>query len=228
MKPIAIFYHCLFQIDDRELPAAIDISVEQMAALESSGLVDACSELIVGVNGGEESRVLAEMILPRKSKVTYHGLQCHNELRTLLLLEEFVKTHPDWYVLYHHAKNATHSEATTHGSLGTRWRRCMERTCVHRWRECVAALDQGFEAVGAHWMTGQGWDRSQHYFAGTFYWATSNFMRMLPSITKRERIILSGLDSAESRYEAEVAIGNGPRLPRIKDMETTHAIMACP
>lgn len=104
----------------------------------------------------------------------------------------------------------------------------MMRVCVERWRECVAVLGSGVEACGAHWLTGQGWDHSQHYFAGTFWWSTSKFLRTLPSIMARERIKTSGLDSAESRYEAEIILGNGGRVPRIRDMELSHGFGSCP
>lgn len=227
MTPIAIFYHCLFQIGDTLLPASIDIVCEQMSALKSSGLLDAASEVVIGVNGGDEATAFSELF-PAKSTIVYHGLQCRNELRTIILMEEWVKTHPDWYVLYHHSKGATHVQGSDYASLAARWRRCMTQGCVWRWQECVALLDQGYEAVGVHWITGQGWDRSQHYFAGTFFFAASNFLRTLPPVSKRKRIAMSGIDSAESRYESEVWIGNGPRLPRVKDMDTSHGIMGCP
>lgn len=103
----------------------------------------------------------------------------------------------------------------------------MMRRCVTEWRQVVAELDAGFEAVGCHWLTGMGHDKSQHYFAGTFWWATSNFLATVPSMYLRDRIKESGIASLESRYEAEVWIGNG-RMPKIKDLETTHGFAACP
>lgn len=225
---LAVFYHCLLFMGEPPefLPQAADIIAEQMAMLKSSGLEDAATEIHVGLNGSEESSELAGILLPAKAKITYHGLQCRNECRSIVMIEDFVKGHPDWLVLYHHSKSATHAANTDYAQFANRWRRCMERACVQRWRECVNALSTN-EAVGAHWLTGQA-DGTQHYFAGTFFWATSNFLRTLPSIYERERIKLNGIDSLSSRYEAEVWIGNGPRLPRIKDMETSHGLMGCP
>lgn len=104
----------------------------------------------------------------------------------------------------------------------------MMRVCVERWHECVAVLGSGVEACGAHWLTGLGHDRSQHYFAGTFFFATAGYLKTLPSIMVRDRIKQSGIDSVESRYESEVWIGNGKRLPRIKDMEPSHGFAQCP
>jgi len=227
MNPICVFFHCLFQIGDTLLPCAVEIVMEQMHALKASGLEDEALEIIVGINGGVEASAFSDLF-PAKATIVYHGLQCRNELRTILLMEQFAREHPDWHVLYHHSKNATHAQAGDRGSLGTRWRRCMERACVWRWRECVELLAGGYDAVGVHWMTRRGSDRSQNYFAGTFFWVTSNFLNTLPSIMERARIRISGLDSIESRFEAEVKLCNGPRLPCVKDMDTSHPIMACP
>lgn len=229
MKPIAVFYHgLLFMGEPPEyLPQAADIISEQMEALKVSGLEEAATEIHVGLNGSEESMELAAMLFPAKAQVTFHGLQCRSECRTVLMIEEFVKSHPDWLVFYHHSKSATHKPETDYAQFASRWRRCLERTCVHRWRECVNALQQGYEAAGAHWLTGQA-DGTQHMFAGTFWWSTSNFLRTLPSIMLRERIKMDGIDSLSSRYEAEVWIGNGPRLPRVLDLETSHGLMGCP
>ena len=89
--------------------------------------------------------------------------------------------------------------------------------CVTEWRRCALDLHSGFDCCGAHWLSGQGWDKSQHYYAGTFWWCKASFFRTIPSVMTRQRIKDSGIDSIESRYEAEVVLGNGPRLPLVKN-----------
>lgn len=184
-----------------------------MQQLKSSGLEDAAEEIHCGINGGEESEFFREM-LPSKAQVTYHGLQSKSENLTCVMMENWVKTHPGWAVLYFHAKSSTHALGSTYGNFADNWRRRMMFHCVTNWRQCVADLES-VEACGCHWLTGQGHDRSQHYFAGTFFWVRSDFWAAIPSIFTRQRIKDSGIGSLESRYEAEVIIGNGPRLPRI-------------
>lgn len=223
MNPIAIFYHTLFQIGNEMSPVACEVVREQVETMTATGLVDAASEIIIGVNGDEESGMLGSVIFPEKARMVLHGLQCRNECRTIAEMEKWLTTHPDWHVLYLHTKGATN-----HCELNVRWRRCMMRGCVSRWQECVNSLERGYEAVGVHWAPHMGVHLDQHYFAGTFFWATSNFLRTLPSIYERARIKESGIDSVESRYEAEVWIGNGPRLPKIRDMDKSHGIMRCP
>jgi hypothetical protein len=213
---IAIFYHCLFLNGEppKVLPAALSIIPEQMALLKTIGLLDAASDMIVGVNGSEESRVFVDSFLPAKARVVFHGLQCKNECRTLLELEKWLTGHEDWYVLYFHAKGSTHPLGD---SFSATWRNCMTRHVIQNWKQCVADLDAGFEAVGCHWMVPPATPIGQHIFAGTFWFAKSSYLLTLPSIMLRDRIKVSGIDSAESRYEAEVWIGNGPRLPKVRD-----------
>lgn len=221
MKPIAIFYHALFFMNapDNLLENAVNIVLGQMWQLSASGLLDAAKEFHVGLNGGEETRQMASLILPFKAQIVLHGLQCHTENRTILMLERWLPAHRDWYVLYFHAKGATHPAGH---ELSTRWRECMTRCVIMNWRNCIRDLDVGFEAVGCHWMVPPATPPGQHIFAGTFFWAKTSFLTTLPSILARPAIKLSGLDSIESRYETEVWIGNGRRLPRVLDYHPGH------
>jgi hypothetical protein len=216
--PIILFYHCVFSIDGKHLPSSRPIVHEQMQALKSSGLEDAASEIYVGINGDESSKPHAAGLLPEKAKVRYHGTQCRNELRTLLMVEDWCRTHEgEAYMLLLHSKGASHPPGSDYAkNMSTPWRQRMLRHCVYDWRTCVKDLRKGADAVGAHWITGQGWDKSQHYFAGTCYWVKASFFRTIPSVTTRQRIKDSGIDALESRFEAEVHLGNGPRLPKVK------------
>jgi hypothetical protein len=218
MTPIILFYHTLFFMGESQNVLNLEIIMEQMDVLRRSGLEDAATEIHIGVNGGEESRFFAESLLPSKARVVYHGLQCRSENRTLVMMEDWCRSNTNQaHLLYFHSKGITHAPGSDYGERISRpWRNRMMETCVHHWRQCVKDLE-GYDAAGAHWLTGQGWDRSQHYFAGTFFWVRASFFRTIPSLTTRQRIKDSGLDSLESRYEAEVHLGNGPRLPIVKN-----------
>lgn len=213
---IALFYHCLFFTSPpiKECPAAIEVVFEQMEILKQTGLLDAAQHFMVGVNGGAESRIYVQSLIPSKAEVHYHGLECHNENRTVLALEQWLPGHEDWYVLYFHAKGATWPYSDF---MRSRWRECMNRCCLKNWQRCVDDLRVGFEAVGVHYMEYPETPPDQRIFGGTFCWARASYLLTLPSIMDRERIKLSGLDSPESRYEAEVWFGNGPRRPRVRD-----------
>lgn len=217
MKPIAIFYHCLFYHGNppsfRE--NAFKIIRSQMEALWDSGLWEAATEIVVGINGSDESKKVVDSIIPPKAKRIFHGLESKAENLTIVELEKWIPGHPDWHVLYFHSKGATHNGIDDYSRFSNSWRECMMNDLVVNWKTCVADLNAGAESVGCHFMRGMA-DGTQNIWAGNFWWATSNFLATVPSIFLRERIKTSGISAAESRYEAEVWIGNG-RLPIVKE-----------
>lgn len=214
-NPVIIFYHCLFQIDGRSLPAAEPIIREQIKILGDSGLISSCSRFIVGVNGGKESLAVAASVMPRNAYMAFHGLECRNENLTILEIEKFLKeVEGEFNVLYFHSKGATRPSGE---EQSRRWRNCMMRNLITNWRTCVSDLDSGFEAVGCHWMQPPATPEGQAIFAGNFWWAKASYLRTLPSIMERARIKESGIEALESRYESEVWLCNGPRLPIIKN-----------
>ncbi len=213
---IAVFYHCLFCIGNEPLWSAVKVVHEQMKALKESGLEDAATEIHIGVNGGKESEIYAKQFLPKRAQITYHGLESRAENLTIVMLEKWLKDHDGWCVLYFHCKGATHPLDSSYAAYSGSWRRTMMGHLVENWRFCVRDLIVGAEACGCNWLTGQGWDHSQNIFGGNFWWAKSSFLRLLPSIYERARIKTSGIGALESRYESEVWIGNGPRLPLVK------------
>lgn len=240
-RPIAVFYHCLFSIGSRTgssiepalaplepgpLPAALAIVRSQIVAMTRSGLLDAADRIFIGVNGGLEALKIVADLLPAKAVVRLHGLGCRNELRTLLMLEGFVDevsrldAKTDWLVCYHHAKGATHPVGD---DWNTRWRRCMERHVIGDWRSCVTVLEQGYDAAGAHYCIPPSTPAGQRIFAGNFFWARSRYLSTVTPLLDRERIRTSGVETLESRYEAEVYVGNGRRPPRVFDFHPGRA-----
>lgn len=216
MKPIAIFFHTVFVKDTGEpFPMAVPIVMEQMQAMKDSGLLASVSYFVVGVNGGEESYSIVNTIFPPHVVRAYHGKECKAENLTIVELEKWVKDHPGWNILYLHSKGASHAPEEPYSvNVSTPWRHGMMKHLVTNWRACVAALEAGHDIAAAHWMWSMA-DGSQHIPAGNFLWLTSDFARKLPSIFLRERIRTSGIAALESRYEAEVYWGNGPR-PNVK------------
>lgn len=213
MNPrIAIFFHCVFSIGGKHLPAAESIVTSQMKALQDSGLLDAASNFFVGVNGEYGT---SPVTFPEKANVIYNGSKCRTELRTLRILEKWLPGHEDWLVLYFHAKGSTHKIGDSHSDA---WRECSMHHLVKNWRECVRLFgDFTFDSIGCHWMSGAETPPGQSIWAGNAFWATGRFLNTLPSVMEREQIKKLGLDHADSRYESEVWIGNGPQLPSVFD-----------
>lgn len=191
---IAVWYHCV--INGPRIPSeqwAIDIVTEQMVALSVSGLTNAATEIHIGVNGGDADAMLVSAIAPNKS-IVHVNSGGETELATMKRLRDWLA--PGWLVFYHHIKGVQHHPS--HGFHN--WRRNMEKVCVWNWEECVAALKGGAHTCGARWST----PYDQHYWAGNFWWATSEHLMTLPPFDP---------DVHERRYEAEVWIGKSPYLP---------------
>lgn len=217
MKPIAVFYHCVFVLGDppKELPSAVGIVSKQMDQLRDSGLLYECAEFHVGVNGGNESRLFVDAYIPGKADITYHGLKSRAENLTLVMIEKWAKSHAGWNVLYFHSKGATHAPGSDYENMAGGWREGMMRDLVLGWRQCVADLET-HDVCCSHFMRQMGWDKSQNICAGNFWWATSDFLATVPSIYLRERIKQDGIAALSSRYEAEVWISNG-KIPTVKE-----------
>lgn len=215
MRPIAVFYHCLFCLGNPPEPLlrVVEIVRDQMQALRTTGLAEAASHILVGINGGEESECLADAILPGTAQRVMHGLKSRCENLTIVELEKWLPAHDGWDVLYFHCKGSVTQSGGP--DFARRWRDCMMNNLIGQWRKCVRDLAM-VDSVGCHWMPGMV-DGTQNIWAGNFWWAKSEFLRSLPSIYQRDRITQSGIGAYESRYESEVWIGNGPRLPRVID-----------
>jgi hypothetical protein len=217
MKPIAVFYHTLFVVGNPPQPmqSALQIIPEQMVQLVGWGLLDAATEFHVGVNGGEESKPYVSSMVSEKADVRYHGLDSRCENLTIVWMEEWVKTHPDWYVFYHHVKGAGHDINSSYFQYAAEWRRGMAHDLIINWRQCVADLDAGHDIACSHFMRHVA-DGTQNIAAGNFWWAKSDFIATLPSIFLRDRIKQDGIGALTSKYEAEVWIGNG-KMPNAKE-----------
>jgi hypothetical protein len=212
--PIIVYHHgLLFQgTPPRVNPLAVRIATEQVNALNASGLIKDCSEFHVGLNGGEESQLLAKQIFTRKAMIQYHGLASHNENATIMALWERAKQiDGPAYILYQHQKGCT---KTTQSEIlhGANWRRMMMHDLVTNWRNCVDLLAT-HDVVCSHWRWNAA-DGTQHIPCGNMLWTTAEFVAKLPSMHLRQRIKEDGLGALSSRYEAEIFWGQGEK-PRV-------------
>lgn len=217
MIPIAVFYHGLFTHGTpREVyPGAFEIVRQAMHLMQISGLTDAAQEIHACFNGPPEDEDYAKLVVPPKASILMHGPDSFAENLTIIEIEKWVKTHPGWLVLYFHAKGATHPQGDAYGDgVSKPWRETMLNDLVMNWRRCVSDL-ANYESVGCHFMKGL-CDGTQNIWAGNFWWARSDFLATLPTMYLRDRIKVSGISAAESRYESEVWIGNG-RLPSVME-----------
>ena len=203
MSNLAVFYHCLFASANRKIDArfACDLMAAQMGALEKSRLADA-GEIHIGVNGPDHDT--ASLFAPAGAILHAHGSMATTEIPTLALLRQWLSAHRDWYVCYHHMKGVTHPP------FDAKWRWNMERHVIWSWRECVAALEAGYDACGCHWLTPRDHPNmvKSPFFGGNFWWARASYLLTLPPLPP---------PLWENRYLAETWIGSGQTAPKIRD-----------
>lgn len=193
----------------------MSIVQDQMWALEKSGLLAAASELHMGVSSGTVNLCGVSMFAPKCANLFRNGDETCGELPTLCVLQQWLKTHQDWYVVYFHTKGAQFPNSTT----WTAWRRCMEDVILWNWKSCVGDLEQGFDCVGAHWLTPQAYPGMMNYpyFGGNFWVASVRYLATLPLLSP----------NGPSRHEAEVWIGRANRKIRFRDMKNHWPGAAC-
>lgn len=121
------------------------------------------------------------------------------EFPTLNMLHEFAKT-SDFYILYLHTKGVTQPTPSV-----SDWRECMLYWVVERWRECVAKLDAGFDAVGINVI-----DSPVKHFQGNFWWATTKLIRQLDRVETVQYVPTHS--NQTERHKAEFwLLGKGAR-----------------
>lgn len=204
MPHLAVFFHAKltgpeFGIDpqfSRQLVA------EQMQAFRDCGLAKRAGFLYFGFN--EADSKLVDDILPFGSRLEYFP-QGRSELPTMHHMQAWCKGHPDWLVLYWHAKGITHP----HDPLNRVWRLCLENAVLWHWETCVLALQRGFDCAGAHWLTREKYGPlvKTFFFGGNMFWATASFLNTLPPLKANSTC-------RDDDFKAELWIGTG-RRPRV-------------
>lgn len=198
---LAVYYHAY--IPDE---SALDICLDQLAALQVSELGDKADRVSISLTGNPEPLMLFPSLLP-KAHIHCWNNPRQGERNTLAFLQQNLE--PGWAVCYHHSKGVS-----TPGDPYRNWRKCMERAVIINWEECVHFLEQGCDTVGAHWLCHERYPvihPSQRYWGGNFWWATSEYLMTLPPLP-------TNVHSNGRYYEGEVWIGTGPRAPRKMDM----------
>lgn len=203
---IALWYHGILTGGTRSIDTnyACSMMLDQMTAVEKSGLLEVTTEFYIGINGGFEDMEIARLFSPLQAKLICHGKGATTEIHTLKALRHWLPNHANWFVLYFHMKGVSHPPHDIN------WRRRMEQFCIWGWQNCVADLTQGMSACGCHWLTPESnpGQIKTPMFGGNMWWARGNYLMSLPPLPE---------PTWENRYEAESWIGRGPFRPQVKD-----------
>ena len=188
---LAHFYH-VYADGTWQTPVA-----EHLTALKEYGLDDALDVKAAGVVGTPANcQAAIETLGPawQIAATTDTGF----EQVTLHKLHAFAAQ--DGKVLYAHTKGAARAAPSS-----VLWRRRMTEYVVGFWERCAAALDDGFDCAGPHWITPDRFKVPAPFFAGNFWWANLSFLRRLPP------------PGEPDRYAAERWIGE-TEVPRVLNL----------
>lgn len=136
-----------------------------------------------------------EARFPVKPLITWAQPGEFEEL-TLNKIRKWSRANPGAAVLYCHTKGAYHVFDGTE-----QWRSCMADRLIGAWPPRLAELC-AYDTTGVHYLTRE--EFPDHvvdpYYAGNFWWATSDYLAKLPKLPKL---------TEEARGQAEVWIGSG-------------------
>lgn len=166
---------------------------DHIKALKEYGLLDSLSSFQVGLVGPENKREEVKKFLLSENINFSVCTEVDDgwEQETQDQIHSFAQDN-DGYILYAHTKNAVNIN-----DLHVRWRLSMTYFNIVRWKDCVQHLDEGFSAVGCHYLEGgnENVKTSSGFFAGTYWWTHLKYIKKFP------------LPDRSSRYGAEGWIG---------------------
>ena len=81
-------------------------------------------------------------------------------------------------ILYLHTKGVTHSHQLVKKNVDA-WVEYLDLYNIHKWKECVDALDTNDVAGGLYESS------NPKHFSGNFWWANTNYIKTLPEITEK-------------------------------------------
>ncbi len=161
-----------------------EVMEEQLKALTSSGLLEACTEFVVCFVGDDTPiiyNLLENIPYTEKTKII-HGsedlLVC--EFPSIALTKEVARNHRDAKILYLHNKGVTHFN-TPKESFIRDWRLHIEYFLIHHWQTCIDALD-AYDICGVNWFPTV--PNYPQHFSGNFWWARADYVQTIPELPK--------------------------------------------
>ena len=183
-EKLAIFYH-LYQ---NELSGLI--YQQQMHRLYTSGLMDACEFIHIGIVGE------AEMFsLPEKARVQYNKRLTKDEGETVESMYRFCKENPDYKVLFFHAKGASRQFVPQLHA----WRMFLEYYVIDKWKECISKLEN-YDTVGSKLRM-----KPFPHYSGNFWWANADYVATLD-----ENFLYT--EGEHGKIDRELMIGSGDKF----------------
>src|ERR1017187_1374997 len=141
-------------------------------------------ELIVGAAGAPPAQQdLRDTLGGTATVVTVDPT---SERGTMELVRTWALTYPEDAIGYAHTKGA--SQPT---DFNDRWRRSMAHHVVEGWENCRSVLEEGYDAVGCHWLHPDEFGVSTMgptpFFGGNYWLARCSYLNTLPPVPDEDR-----------------------------------------
>jgi hypothetical protein len=154
------------------------IADDKIGKMKECGLWDAFDQINICIHWDEEpfEEFKKELSLDNRVRFIYHPDSvkpcCEQYTNKTLKLEVDNDTESS-YILRFHLKGITHYN-TPNWPANNEINQLLDTHLIERWREVVAKLDEGYDAVGTYWVK-QPWP----HFKGNVWWATSDYIKRL-------------------------------------------------
>ena len=153
---------------------------EHIIALRQSKLIYSIDKFFVGIVGSQDNIKSVKKFL-NTCGVDYDIVAEEEsgwEQVTMNKLREFAHQNDGW-IFYAHTKGSSDPSP-----INIAWRKSMTYYNIIRWEEATSYLDR-FDTVGTHWVTGP--QDGKVFWGGTFWWATTDYLKTLPEIGMENR-----------------------------------------
>ncbi len=206
---LVVFYHT-FLIEGFE-----KYLEEQLGLLKDYGLSERVSEVHIGLDGSWTDRIYA-MEKYKNHNFYFYNVEGQGEQGTLQLLHNMCRKEEHFLVLYMHTKGITYlnSNNPKYKENLQVWRRYMEYWNIKKAKLCVDLLMKGYDIVGTSFK-----ENPYNHYSGNFWWASSQYLKSLPYINKKD------VSLEENRYMAEKWVFiNNPNFYSHEKLEYTKDI----
>lgn len=202
------------------IPGWESIMENLLLRMAKSELLTEADKIIFCVNGSiENNQGLIDNLPSLNSNIEVKQVYGHYdkwEYPTLDFLKKDIdQTDDNFYVCYLHLKGLSRRNLRDQKIVD--WRNYLEYWTIDRWRDSVAALNNGFDTCGVNWI-----DTPWKHHSGNFWWANSRYIKTLGYLQDPKTIepntvshLLNNiiLDPGNFRFEHEAWIGSGNLVP---------------
>ena len=164
------------------------VLIEQLYALQMSGLFHNCKALNMGVVYQEENdisdfkKLIADYDIENKINILYiKPNDNHFEGNTAVYMKEYCDSLSEeesnsTSIMYLHTKGVSYPEDDSRRLPCKMWKNYMEYFVIFQWKDCIEKLNGDYESCGCEWRESMG-----GHYSGTFWWMKATLIKKIPA-----------------------------------------------